>query len=198
MEGSGYGHVWTEDKLREELLSCIDLLMLDRMPTAQELKSIGRNDIHVKVSRTKKYSGWAKELGLPLKSCETRVGQEWEGQIASFIGLIGSHSVERMSTKFPYDLLIDSCVKVDVKAAKPHYKFGYRVQSFGINKTNPTCDIYILVALNENGKMEKIFVIPSHQLRMKTLHLRTESKWDEYIGQFDLIRKYSDFYKQVI
>lgn len=195
---NGYGHKWTEDKLRDELLKCIDLLMLDRMPTAEELKSIGRNDVHVKVSRTKKYSGWAKELGLQLKSCETRVGQEWEGQLASFIALIGPHRVERMSTKYPYDLLIDGCVKVDVKTAKPHYKFGYRVQTFGINKTEPTCDIYILVALDENGKMEKMYVIPSHLMKMKTFHLRSESTWDAYIGRWDFIRKYSDFYHRVV
>jgi hypothetical protein len=73
---------WTDELIKEHLLDSIKALSLDRMPTANELKTLGRNDLHCKISRTKKYSGWADELGLSLSKCETRLGNLYEGLVA--------------------------------------------------------------------------------------------------------------------
>jgi hypothetical protein len=195
---SGYGHVWTEEKVRSELLKCIDLLMLDRMPTADELKSIGRNDLHIKISRTKKYSGWAEELGLALKSCETRTGQKYEGVAEEMLSSRG-YAVERMSTKYPYDLLVNGHLKVDVKVAKPYMLRGEsRVHTFGINKVKQTCDVYQLIALDEEEKIERTFIIPSHVLNVVSLSVGRESKWNAYVDRWDLIETYDRFFRGVV
>lgn len=190
----GYGHVWTEQKVRDEILRCKDALMIDRMPTADELKSLGRNDLHIKISRTKKYSGWAEELGLMLKACDTRTGHKYERIIKEKLEALG-YTVESMTTRHPYDLFVNECLKVDVKASKAHFLFGSRAHTFGISKENPTCDIYICVAINEQDEIEKILVVPSHFLRMKTLNLCTKSKWNDFLERWDYIKMYTDFYK---
>jgi hypothetical protein len=193
---NGYGKVWTEERLISELFKSMKALGIDRMPTSTELKSLGRNDLHIKISRTKKYRGWAETLNLELKSSCTLTGQIHEDFIERIL-LDKGYSVERMSTKHPYDLLVNDAVKIDSKLANPYILRGSRVHTFGISKPEPTCDIYVCAALDEVGGIERIFVIPSHQLRVVTLCVGKQSKYNKYIDRWDYIEKYSNFLKDV-
>ncbi|MEK5070740.1 hypothetical protein [Sporosarcina sp. FSL K6-1508] len=189
--------IWSNELVRSELLKSIKILGIKRMPSAEELKSIGRNDLHCKISRTKKYSGWADNLGLELKSSETNLGQEFEKEVSRLIDNLG-FDVVRMSTKHPYDILIENSVKVDVKVANPYLLRGQsRVHTFNLSKVNPTCDIYICVLLDEEGDDERILVIPSHHVRKPMLNMGRNSKYNVYNGKFDYIRQYVDFFKAI-
>lgn len=189
--------MWTNELVKSELLKSIEILDLKRMPTASELKSIGRNDLHCKISRTKKYSGWAKELGLKLKASETSLGQEFEKEISELVQGLG-YKATRMSTKYPYDLLVEGTVKVDVKVANPHMLRGEsRIHAIRLGKVNPTCDIYICVLLNEEREAERVLVIPSHFVRKTMLNIGKRSKYNVYDGRFDYIEEYVDFFKEI-
>lgn len=189
--------MWTEELIRTELLKSIGILGLDRMPSAEELKSIGRNDLHCKVSRTKKYSGWADDLGLSLKNSETTLGQLFEGHIQKLIRGLGMEA-ERMSTKHPYDLLVEGCVKVDVKVANPYLLRGEsRVHTINLAKVSPACDLYVCILLDEEGRNERVLVIPSHHVRMKMLNIGRESKYNVYNGKFEYIQHYVNFFKKI-
>lgn len=188
---------WTPELIESELRKCIESLMLDRMPTAAELREqLGRNDLHVQVGRTKKYSGWAAHLGLSLKSCETHMGNSYENKVGSLLVSKG-YEVESMTTKHPYDLLVNGTVKIDVKVAKPNYHFKVRCHTFGVNKKEQTCDVYICVAINEQSETEKIFVIPSHMAQVKTLNVCNESKYNRFIDAWHYIEQYSNFMASV-
>ncbi|MEJ8548433.1 hypothetical protein [Brevibacillus borstelensis] len=197
MKNSGYGRIWSEERVKDEILECMRILLIDRMPTAQELVSIGRNDLHCKISKTKRYSGWAEELGILLKSCDTRTGQSYEAVVKDLLEQRG-YQAERMSTKYPYDLLVNGHLKVDVKVAKPHMLRGEsRVHTFAIRKVKQTCDLYVLMALDEEDHFERIFIIPSHVLNVVTLCVGQESKWNAYVDRWDLVKTYDDFFRGV-
>ena len=104
-----------------------------------------------------------------------------------------------MTTKYPFDLLVNGLVKIDVKSACAYYsKNGSRLHTFGINKEVATCDIYMIFALNENGdKIERTFIIPSHHIEMKSLNLGEDSKYNKYIEKYDYIDKYINFKKSI-
>lgn len=189
---------WTDPEISEEIKKCMSALVIERMPTANELKSLGRNDLHCVISRTKKYSGWAEELGLSLKSCDTRTGQAYESETENML-IHRGYKVERMSTKHPYDLLVNDHIKIDVKIAKPHILRGEsKVHTFSTRKENPTCDIYFLIALDEKEKIERILIIPSVHMRIQTLCIGANSKYNKFINRWDYIEKYDEFYKNVI
>lgn len=187
---------WTDELIECELLKCIETLQLKRMPTGSELKHLGRNDLHLKVSRTKKYRGWAEHLGLSLKESCTLVGQRCEDYVTELL-LGKGHDVERMSTKYPYDLLVNGTVKVDVKKSLPHVMRGSRVHTFGIAKKAPTCDIYICLAYDEFGVLERSFIIPSHYLKVVTLCVGRVSKYNEYLDKWDYIDEYTKFFHEI-
>ncbi|MEF2244001.1 hypothetical protein [Paenibacillus sp. IITD108] len=188
---------WFDDVIESELLKCIDILQINRMPTSTELKSIGRNDLHMAIQKSKKYSGWAERLNLKRKMSDTLFGQTGEELAAEHLEKSG-FNVRRMPTKHPYDLLVNDVVKVDVKTAKPFFVRGSRVHTFALNKQNPTCDIYIARALDESGSVERVLVIPSHMLRIRTLCIGKESKYNKYKDRWDLIKEYSNFYKEIV
>lgn len=188
---------WTEEMIRSELLKSISTLGIKRMPTASELKSIGRNDLHVQLGRTKTYRGWANEIDLPLKSSTTTMGQFAETLVATQLNRLG-YEVEQMSTKHPYDLLVNSAVKIDVKIANPCYLSGSRVHVFRTGKKSPTCDIYVCIARNEHGEAEKTLIIPSHHLRIVTLSIGKVSEYDRFMDRWDYISNYAQFYERVV
>lgn len=188
--------VWDENRIETELLQVMKALCIDRMPTSDELRKLGRNDLHLKISRTKKYSGWAEYLGLGRKSSETLIGQKYESVVSELLHGKG-HSVEKMSTKYPYDLLVNGSVKVDVKVGSAYLMRGSRVHSFGINKKIPTCDLYIILALDEDKQIERTFIIPSHQLKVVSLCIGNDSKYNKFVNRWDFIDSYTNFFKQI-
>lgn len=183
---------WDDNKVKNALFECMKILNIDRMPTATELKSLDRNDLHCRISKTKKYSGWAKELGLTLKASATTTGQEQEKRAKKVLEGMG-YKVESMSTKFPYDLLVNDCIKVDVKASRKHG--GYCI--FGINKTNPTSDLYICLVFDDEKEIVKTFVIPSHFVKTKTLNVSPKSEYNRFIDAWHYLKVFDDFYKTI-
>jgi hypothetical protein len=190
------GIKWNDERIKAELLKCIKVLQIDRMPTASELKDIGRNDLHCAISRSKKYSGWAKELGLSLKQSETTKGQKYEKYVRDVIKTFG-YDVKQMTTKHPFDLLINDTVKVDVKVGGVHNHFGARCHTFRPSKKYATCDIYVCIGLDEKGKVEKRFVIPSKYAKLVTINICNDSKYNVFLERWDYIERFVKFYQAI-
>lgn len=186
----------TEEVIREEILDSISILGLSRMPTTSELRDIGRGRLHTRIGKSKGYSGWSEDLGIPLKSGTTTTGNKFEKVVALKLESIG-YEVERMTTKHPYDLLVNSAVKIDVKSANIYYNKGFKTHTFNLSKKNPTCDIYVLIALDENGEVEKELVVPSHFVNQRVIAIGVDSIYDKYHERYDFVQQYSDFYKSV-
>jgi len=187
---------WTDEKVEQGLKEVMHSLSLSRMPTADELKSVGRNDLHSRISRFGTYRGWAGKLGVDLKESHTNDGQEAEFEVAELLRNKG-YIVEHMTTRHPYDLLIDGAVKIDVKMANEYFIKESRVHTFNLVKNKPTCDIYIMVANGSEKSPKRTFVVPSHHVQQQTVSVGVESSYDVYDNDFDIIRTYSDFYKGI-
>lgn len=189
---------WTGDLIAEEITKSMEILGISRMPTASELRSLQRNDLHCKISKTKKYSGWAQHLGLRMRSSETRTGQEYEEKVAGELRDLGYY-VEITSTKHPYDLLVEGCLKIDVKVANAYMLRGQsRIHTIALAKTEPTCDLYFCILLDENKAAERELIIPSHHVRKTMLNIGRRSKYNTYDKRFDYIENYIKFFKSVI
>ena len=186
-----------DNEAKNLILKVIKELGLNRMPSNSEIhKVFGNYRLHNYIVRHGGYRKFAEEMDLKLKASETQLGQDFELIIENIINNKGFDTL-RMSTGHPFDLLINNVVKVDVKVSRPHMKDKYRVHTFGINKKYGSCDIYLAIALDENDNIEKFLVIPSHHLRITTLCIGVNSKYDTYNNRFDYIEKYIDFFKSI-
>ena len=187
---------WTDDFLNSEIRSTMKTLGIERMPSSEELKKIHRNDLHCAISK-RTYSSVAKKLGLELKRSETKTGNEWEVWAKKHLEELG-FAVELTSTKHPYDLLVEGSVKIDVKFANSYMMHDVsKVYTYRLAKKQPTCDLYILIGKDHETGELKIYVIPSHHVKMNMVNMGVCSKYDVYLEKFDYISEYAFFFNSI-
>jgi hypothetical protein len=190
-----HGIQWTDKLLEERILQVKSELNIDHMPTRSEIFSLRFNDpLHNGIVRHGGYDYWANKLRLDVKDSESKVGWEYE-KIAADMLIEGGYTVKQMSRKHPFDLLVNENVRVDVKVGKPWLLRGSRVHTFGINKKNPVCDVYMIFALNEDSTIERLFIIPSMELKIISMCIGKYSKYNKYVNSWEYINKYDAFYK---
>ncbi|PAV30297.1 hypothetical protein CIL05_07455 [Virgibacillus profundi] len=182
-----------------EIVSAIKIILsslsIDRMPSSSEVhQSEFGGKLHNSIVRTYGYREWAKKLSLKLKESETQLGNDYERIVVDMLRDKG-YEVDKMTTNHPFDLLVNKSIKVDTKVANPHMLKGKdRVHTFATNKRFGSCDLYIMVALDEKEEIEKVLIIPSHRLQIVTLCIGRNSKYDVYDYRFDMIDKYTEFF----
>lgn len=189
---------WTEKMVVEEIQSAIKALNINRMPSKSELEMLyGDCALTNRITKTGGFYFWAKKLGLAVKNFETQCGYEVENMIAKILESMG-HECKLTSVRHPYDILVDGCVKIDVKSARKTKVRGSDVYSFGLGKKQQTCDAYIAVCLGEDD-IEKIYVIPAHIMTGKQqLCLGAgQSKYDIYIDRWDVVEKFIAAFEQI-
>jgi len=188
----------SDSEIRKDILYVMKELNLGRMPSRKEIVSIKHNSILANsIAKSGGYKHWADKLLLDLKDSETKTG--WDAEEIAKVSMETSlgYKVEKMSTKHPYDLLVNNFIKVDVKCSKPFKHEGKRAHAFWINKTHSTCDIYLIYALDEEGKIERTFIIPGYELRVKTLFIGRKTKYDKFLERWDYFEKYNEFHEQL-
>lgn len=184
---------WTMVRIENELVNYVKENKLQRMPSKPELINSGRSDLGNILTRRNGMEWWSNKVGLPLKKSETTIGNKYERQIEKTLVKRG-YSVREMTVGHPYDLLVNENVKIDVKVSSPGRISDWRCHTFRPSKANPTCDLYVCVAIDEVGETEKIFVIPSNFAKVTTLCIGGESKYNKFIGRWDFIDEYTKFY----
>ena len=190
------GIKWSYKAIKEELTKVMNALDINRMPTSNEIKLVTKSSkLTNAIRRHGGYLYWANELNLNQAPGTTRLGMHGEEKIKEILEL-KEYKVERMSVKHPYDLLVNSNIKIDVKTARLYTdQYGNSYYSFNLEKKEPTCDIYIFYCI----EIDKILIIPSKFLKQTQLCITDKkSKYDIYKNRWDYINKFDNFYKSVI
>lgn len=190
------GIKWSDDLIDQKVLEVKESLGLNRMPSRKECESYF-NDCAL-TNAISKRSGWyevARRLGLEVKDSETKFGKSYESIASEMLQSLG-HDVKRMSQNFPYDLLVDDCIKIDVKASRLYRGAFGNFYSFAINKDYATCDFYVLFAVSDDGNIGRTLVVPScNVISNKQISVgQTSSKYFKYENRFDLISSAVDFW----
>lgn len=195
--GYTHGTAWTDEVIENKIMEVVQKLNLDHFPTHSEMiAALGNRGLAAKISKDKGTVFWAEKLGLPIKYSETSFGNRFEIKaISDIYESTGLHSVQT-SSRYPYDLLVDNSVKIDVKVSKEFMNnCNAKSFSFNLEKREPTCDIFILYCLENDESVRKVLIIPSCSLLGQTqVGVGDKSKWDFYINRWDFIKQYSDFF----
>lgn len=197
--GYSKGIRWTDDLIKEKVLEVKKAFSLDRMPSRSECIQYFHNEALVNaISKRKKWYQLADELGLKVKDSETYFGKSQEANVAEML-ISRGFLVRKMPQNFPYDLLVDDCVKVDVKASHLYHGKNGDFYTFNLEKCYATCDIYILFAISDCEEIS-VFVVPSklviaqNQISMGV----SRSKYHKFKDRWDYISSLSDFWSEAI
>lgn len=194
--GYAHGTQWTDELIKEKVLEVVDALKLDRMPTRSECESYFHGcALTSAISRKKGWYTLANELGLEIKDSETTFGKNYEALAAELLQSLG-FEVRRMAQNFPYDLLIDDCVKIDVKASRLYRGKLGNYYSFNLEKSFATCDFFLLFVVNDDGNIIRKMVVPSNFVIFNNQISVGEyrSKYYKFTDRFDLILEMSNFW----
>lgn len=194
--GYTHGIKWTDEMIKQEIFDVMTAMCIKRMPSRSEIELVtGNSSLTNKISRSGGFYWWAEKLGLDRKNSETSLGNEYEYIVMNKLTDKG-YNVKKMSTKHPYDLLVNENIKIDVKAAKPYISNkNDRFHTFNLYDGIPTCDIYIAIALDESDEVEKVLIIPSKYAKVTQISIGSVSKYDKYINRWDYVERYDRFYK---
>lgn len=162
---------WTNEDVLREMHEASE--QLGRMPSATELRAMGKNALAVKASRMGLWKV-AGDIGLAVKESDSLFGigvQEREAGLLRAEGL----AVESHPVKHPFDLTVGTA-RVDVKAshyAEYQHKDGgsmSRGYFFALHKLPATCDLYLLVCVGGMFDGDRYFV-PANEApqRMATI-----------------------------
>lgn len=199
--GHIYGTKWTEDEIREGILEVVSALKLDRMPSRKEVvQHYNGSGLSEKISKEPGgWYKWADRLNLPIKESETGLGKKYESAASDTLIAIG-HEAERMSQNFPYDILVDGAVKVDVKASHLYKGTNGNFYTFNLEKKFCTCDIYILYLIGEVDEKDRTLIIPSAFVAKNTQISvgQANSIYYKYLERWDYVDAYSEFFNNSI
>ena len=189
---------WTEEDIISAIREVVDNLELDRMPSYQEMKDYHRDSALTNaISKHQGVYYYANIMGLEVKASETLFGKLGESDVME--KLIGDgYEVTKMPQNFPYDLLVNDALKIDVKASKLYRGKTGSFYSFNLEKPFCTCDIYVLRTIDDENQ-EKYYVIPSCHIYNKTQISIGEKKsvYSRYLDRWDYISDYCDFFSEV-
>lgn len=199
--GYTHGRKWSEDEVRKEIMNIVETLNLKHFPTkSQIINFYGNNSLANKISRSGGSRYYADLLKLEIVNCESEFGNFFEelaiDEILENTGFSSLHT----NVRYPYDLLTNGNIKVDVKASKKvkNKNANFPYHSFNLEKREPTCDIFVFYCLDEDMEIEKRVIVPSCLLSGKTqVGIGGLSKWDAYIDKWEYFDMYNKFYDSV-
>lgn len=191
---------WNPEIAKSELVRIKKEIGIDYMPTRSEILEHENNfSLCSYISRSLGYYGYAKQLGLEIKKSETTVGKSCEHEIACRLESEG-HKVDQMPQNFPYDLLVDECLKIDVKYSNLYHGPNGNFYRFSWDKKYPTCDVYVLVSGIRGNSTKTFRIIPScHIKNISGISMgEISSIYDAYIDRWDYIGRYLNFYANIL
>lgn len=197
--GYTHGNRWTDEKLQDCIFEIVSALKLDHFPTHSELNSyFGTNAVSLALSRHGGTRKWAEKLEMKIFECESEFGNQYE--LIAISDIENETGLKSIQTKprYPYDLLTNRNIKVDVKVSKQIFTNCNSWQNtFNLEKKEPTCDIFVLYCLDKDGCLLKRIIIPSCVLSGQTqIGVGNDSKWDKYVDNWSLFVKYQRFYDE--
>lgn len=195
MTGYSHGTHWTHELIAQKIMESVDALGLKVMPTRKQLiQYYGDDKLTNKVSKTLGYYGWAKELNLPIQINDTSKAKLSEAHAAELL-LAHGYRAERMLTNYPFDILVNDKVRIDVKFANLYCGPKGNFYSFALRKKHPTCDIYMLIA---NASPEKIYFVPACRCVQTQIGIgETTSAYEKWHDRYDVIDQYLKFYQRI-
>lgn len=182
--------------ITNEILKVMKSANLSRMPSRTEIKIYTQSDaLSNRIMKTGGFYHWASKLGLEVKNSDTKTGIEYENKCLELLQSKGLKA-ELTPVKFPYDILVDKVVKIDVKVSN-----GYDGDCFffaiNLESKLPKSDFHVVYC--KNKRINKTLVIPSHLLYgIGQLSIGIESKYDIYKDRWDLVTKQLNFIRKAI
>jgi hypothetical protein len=87
------------------------------MPTNQYLQDTGQGDLANQISKKGGFLKWSERLGLSREHSDSDTGWDGEKRVQKILESAGFQVERSSAVKWPFDLLVNKVLRVDVKSA---------------------------------------------------------------------------------
>ena len=200
--GYTHGRKWQDGDVEKEIMMVVNHLGINRFPTKKEIEDFyGNKSLSNKISKGNGSRYYASLLGLQMTKSESEFGNFYEeyaiDDISKNTGFLSVH----MKPRYPYDLLTNGNIKVDVKTSRilDRKNSAFPYYSFNLEKREPTCDLFIFYCLDKECDINRTMIMPSCIISGKTqIGMGGLSKWEAYEDKWDYFEKYNEFYLDIL
>lgn len=200
--GYTHGRKWQDGDVEKEIMMVVNHLGIDRFPTKKEIEDFfGNKSLSNKISKSGGSRHYASLLGFELSNSESEFGNYYEEYAIDDIFRNTGFTSVHMDMRYPYDLLTNGNIKVDIKSSRiiERRNSSFPYYSFNLEKREPTCDLFIFYCLNAECAIERTVIIPSCIISGKTqIGMGGLSKWEVYEDKWDYFEQYNNFYLDVL
>ena len=202
--GYSHGKKWTKEAIEVEIQKVMCALGLqNRFPTHSEI--IGYTGNMKLTNAISKHGGtkyWASRMGCSIKRCESELGDYFEKYAMEDIFQKTRFNSEKMRVGYPFDILTNNFIKVDIKASHINMRSEHnKYYSFNLEKREPTCDIFVLYCIDDKEDICKTYIVPSCFTYGQTqigISANGSSKWDKFKNAWFYFEKYNSFYNEIM
>lgn len=189
---------WNYSLIESKIKEAMDILNIHRFPSKDELIRIDYSNLNNTISRSGGYLFWRKRMNMEsIDKTNSEIG--WHGED------IVQNKLEKLNFKVvkedvvsPYDFVVDDFVRVDSKYSHLYHGVNGNFYSCNLETRCKDCDIFVVVCEDDEG-VQRFLIIPHTAVfNHKQISIgEYDSKWHKYENRFDIIKKYSDFYKSL-
>lgn len=197
--GYSHGQKWTDDAIKQEVLSIMKALNISRLPTKSECEQVtGNSALTNAITRRFGWYKLAEIMSLDIKKCETTIGKELEN-VAEIILTNKGFSVEKMTQNHSFDLLVNGSVKIDVKASHLYKGETGDYYTFNLGSKNHSCDFFMLMELENNNDVKRVMIVPAVVvMKIKQISVGAmRSKYHIFTNCYDYILNLSNYWSEL-
>lgn len=172
---------WSEEDIASALVEIH--ARIGHMPSHNYLQEIGRGDLSNQICKKGGFLAWAQRLGFKRKHSDSDTG--WDGEKAVENRLMKHFRVERQGpVKWPFDLLVDGVLRIDVKAARFATYGRCSGWFYRIGKA-PQADLLALHQLDEGSTFFIPWTIAPHT---NITISRGGGRWARFENNIEIVR----------
>jgi len=106
---------WTDELVRDELVGIC--AATGTFPSNSELEQLGRSDLANQITRRGGFVQWSNQMGYKRKPSDSDFGWHGERLCIEKLTKEGFLAEPTHEVRAPYDILVNKCIRVDVKSA---------------------------------------------------------------------------------
>jgi hypothetical protein len=174
---------WTEALL----VSRINAVVGDskRFPTNSHLVEIGQGDLSNQITKRGGFIYWANRLGIERDISDSDIGWEGEKRAHTLLEARGFSVIRSERVRWPFDLLVNNSLRVDVKTAS-YAAYGASTGWFFRIGKSPQAD---LIALYRSDK-DDMYLIPWYHVPKTNITISpTGMKYSRFLNAYEIVER---------
>lgn len=183
MPSGGHNKFWTEELVESEIRKVSEAL--GHFPSNTELQGMKRGDLSNIITKRGGFIFWAEKTGIARIHSDSDTGWIGEKKVQSLFISQGYLCDRPFGVKYPFDLLVNSILRIDVKSANFASYGVCKGWFYRIGKT-PQADIVLCYQL-DTGSFYAIpwYVCPTSNITISI----NGGKYADYKDNWTLIEK---------